>query len=69
LREQGTVTLRVLIGADGHAAQAQVETSSGFERLDHAALQAVRSWKYLPGKRNGVPEAMWFNVPVKFVLE
>jgi protein TonB len=69
LNEQGTVVLRVLIGIDGTAAQAEVAKSSGFERLDHAALQAVRRWKYRPGTRNGVPEAMWFNVPVKFVLE
>jgi len=69
LGEQGTVLLRVLIGVDGAAAQAELAKSSGFDRLDHAAMQAVRRWKYRPGTRNGVPEAMWFNVPVKFELE
>jgi protein TonB len=29
----------------------------------------VRSWRYVPGKRNGTAEAMWFNVPINFVLE
>jgi protein TonB len=29
---------------------------------------AVMRWRYVPGKRNGVP-AMWFNVPINFVLE
>nr|WP_240788708.1 energy transducer TonB [Ramlibacter henchirensis] len=69
LGEQGQVMVRVLIGADGSAQQAQVTRSSGYERLDQAALNAVLKWRYVPGKRGGVPEAMWFNVPINFVLE
>jgi periplasmic protein TonB len=69
LGEQGQVMVRVLIGADGIAQQAQVSRSSGFERLDQAAVNAVLKWRYVPGKRAGVPEAMWFNVPINFVLE
>jgi periplasmic protein TonB len=67
--EQGRVVVRVLIGADGTAQRAEVRSSSGFERLDQAALQTVLRWRYVPGKRAGVPEAMWFNVPINFVLE
>lgn len=69
LGEQGKVVIRVLIGPDGTAQQAQVEQSSGFARLDQAALSTVGHWRYVPGKRAGVPEAMWFNVPINFVLE
>jgi protein TonB len=69
LGEQGKVVVRVLIGVDGRAQQAEVRTSSGYERLDQAALATVRSWRYVPGTRNGTPEAMWFNVPINFVLE
>ncbi len=69
LGEQGKVVVRVLIGVDGRAQQAEIRSSSGYERLDQAALQTVRSWRYVPGTRNGVPEAMWFNVPIQFVLE
>jgi protein TonB len=69
LNEQGRVVLRVLIGIDGAAAKAEIGTTSGYERLDAAALQAVLRWRYVPGRRNGVAEAMWFNVPVRFVLE
>jgi protein TonB len=67
--EQGMVLLSVLIGPDGTAQEAKVKTSSGFERLDQTALDTVKSWRYVPGKRAGVPEAMWFNVPINFVLE
>ncbi|MES2939869.1 MAG: energy transducer TonB [Pseudomonadota bacterium] len=69
LGEQGKVVLRVLIGTDGTAQQAEIKRSSGFERLDQAGLDTVKKWRYVPGKRNGVPEAMWFDVPINFVLE
>lgn len=69
LGEQGKVIVRVLIGADGAAQQAEIRQSSGFERLDQAALSTVQRWRYVPGKRGGIPEAMWFSVPVNFVLE
>jgi protein TonB len=69
LNEQGRVVIRARIEVDGTASQAEVRTSSGFERLDQAALHTVKRWRYVPGKRAGVPEAMWFNIPIQFVLE
>jgi len=69
LGEQGKVVVRVLIGVDGVAQKAEISHSSGYERLDQAALQTVLRWRYVPGKRGGVPEPMWFNVPINFVLE
>lgn len=68
LNEQGRVMVSVYIGVDGLAQKAEVKVSSGFERLDQAALATVRGWRFVPGKRGGVPEAMWFNVPINFVL-
>lgn len=69
LGEQGKAILRVLIGADGQPQKAELKQSSGFERLDQAALSTVMKWRYVPGKRGGVAEDMWFNVPINFVLE
>lgn len=69
LGEQGKTVVRVLIGTDGLPQKAELRQSSGFERLDQSALATVMKWRYVPGKRGGVPEAMWFNVPVSFVLE
>ena len=69
LGEQGQVMVKVLIGADGVPQKAELQTSSGFERLDKAALDAAMRWRYVPGKRAGVAETMWFNVPINFVLE
>ncbi|NDP63599.1 energy transducer TonB [Polaromonas sp.] len=69
LGEQGKVVVRVLIGADGTPKKAELRQSSGYERLDQAALNTVLKWRYVPGKRGGVAEDMWFNVPINFVLE
>jgi periplasmic protein TonB len=69
LNEQGKVVVRALIGTDGTASQASIKSSSGFDRLDQAALATVLKWRYVPGKRGGVPEAMWFDVPVNWVLQ
>jgi len=69
LGEQGKVIVRVLIGVDGLPQKAELKQSSGFDRLDRVALDTVLKWRYVPGKRGGVAEAMWFNVPINFVLE
>ena len=69
LGETGRVVIRVLIGPDGRAQEARIQRSSGFDRLDQVALETARDrWRYRPGTRNGVPEAMWFNVPLNFEL-
>lgn len=69
LGEEGKVVLRVRIEPDGTASAAEIRTSSGYDRLDQTALETVLRWKYVPGTRNGVPEAMWFLIPIQFVLE
>ena len=68
LNEQGTTVMRVWIGADGLPQRAEISTSSGFSRLDSAASTTVMRWRYVPGKRGGIPEAMWISVPVVWVL-
>lgn len=70
LGEQGLVTLRVFIDTQGQPAQVEVLQSSGYTRLDEVARTTVlKTWRFVPGKRNGTPEAMWVNVPINFVLK
>lgn len=69
LNEQGKSVIRVLIGIDGQPQKAEIAKSSGYDRLDQAAMTTVMRWRYVPGKRNGAPEEMWFNVPINWVLE
>ena len=67
-REQGTVLLRLLIGTDGRVAQVSIAESSGFERLDQAALQAARSWRWQPMIRDGQPVEVRGTMPITFGL-
>ena len=69
LGEQGKVVVKVLIGEDGRAQKVELLTTSGFERLDKSAMEAAMRWRYVPGKRGGVAEAMWYQVPIQFTLE
>jgi periplasmic protein TonB len=69
LGEQGKVIVRVLIGTDGAPQKAELKRSSGFERLDQSALEYVMKCRYVPGKVGGVPQAMWHEAPVTFVLQ
>ena len=69
MNEQGQVVIRVFVAADGSPQQGEIKASSGYDRLDQEALRTVLRWRFVPGQRFGTPEAMWFNVPVNFVLE
>ncbi len=69
LGEEGSVTLAVLVGSDGKVTDVKVEKSSGFPRLDEAAVKQVpRSWRFIPGSVDGKPEAMWYSIIVTWKL-
>ena len=68
LGEAGKAIHKVWIGVDGKAQRAELVTSSGYARLDQAAYETVMRWRYVPGRRNGVAEAMPFNVPIHWKL-
>lgn len=68
-REQGTVTLRVLVSAAGLVQMVEIEKSSGYLRLDRAARDAVKGWSFHPAIRNGVAQSAWALVPVTFNLQ
>ena len=66
LHEHGTVVLRVLVDALGRPAQIQVEHSSGFERLDSAAREAVEKFLFRPYEVNGVAQPAQVLIPIGF---
>ncbi len=69
LNEQGNVMVRIYIDSEGSPQKAELQRTSGFERLDQAALAVVMKWRYVPGKRGGLPVAMWMGTTIKFILE
>jgi periplasmic protein TonB len=66
---QGTVLLRVYVGADGRALQVNLQRSSGHDVLDESALEAVREWRFVPAKRGDIAEVSWVTVPIVFELD
>ncbi len=60
--EQGTVILDVLVDPSGRATDAKVVQSSGFPRLDEAALTGfVESYRFAPGTLDGKPAPMRYT--------
>ena len=70
LREQGSVRLRLTIGTEGHVIDASVVSSSGFQRLDEAAMRWVRrNWRYEPAMRGNMPIEATTEATLTFRLE
>lgn len=67
--EEGRVMLRVLVGTNGKPESVEIENGSGSQRLDSAALDAVRKWKFIPARRNNEAISAYVLVPVKFSLD
>lgn len=67
--EEGTVVLKVRVSAAGEAKQVELHTSSGYKRLDKAALEAVKNWQFSPAQQGSVNIESTVLVPVKFVLQ
>lgn len=68
-KEQGTVELLIVLGIDGAVETISVGRSSGFARLDNAALNAVRRWRWSPTTRDGAPVKVRGVVEIPFVLQ
>jgi protein TonB len=67
-REQGLVSLRVLIDEAGRARDVKVERSSGFPRLDEAARLAVSRAVFKPYVEGGTPHPAIVIIPIEFSL-
>lgn len=67
-RETGQVNIRVVVGTDGTVKNAGIERSSGFRRLDNAALTAAKRTTFYPYMDNGVSVAVMASIPYRFNL-
>ncbi|UJP05413.1 MAG: energy transducer TonB [Nitrosomonas sp.] len=67
--EEGKLVLRVELDENGRIAAAKVINSSGYERLDTAALTAVKNWQCNPSLRDGQPVRAVALQPFNFVLQ
>jgi protein TonB len=64
--ERGRVMVRVFIDTGGLPQNVEVSASSGYARLDEAAVAAVRKARFKPYTENGRPASGWAVVPANF---
>ena len=65
---QGKVVLNVEVLESGLPGQIMLQQSSGHDVLDNAALNSVRTWRFVPARHGGEPVARRFLVPIPFIL-
>jgi protein TonB len=68
MKEQGLVVLRVLIDEKGQACDIEIATSSGYDRLDRAAKEAVARAEFRPYVEDGAPRRALVLIPIEFSL-
>jgi protein TonB len=68
LHEQGTVLMRVRVSRQGAAEEVLIEHTSGSQRLDTAAMDAVRRWRFVPAHRGNEAVEAWVLVPIEFEM-
>lgn len=68
LGEEGRVLVRVLVDQEGRPRTVALDSSSGHSRLDNAAIQTVRRWRFIPARHDDRPVSEWVVVPVMFSL-
>lgn len=64
---QGTVLLYIEVDPNGHATNIRVQRSLGLG-LDEKAIEAVKKWKFAPGKKDGKPVTVAATIEVNFRL-
>jgi protein TonB len=69
LGEEGEAVLALAIDESGRVTEALVEKSSGYERLDEAAKQALLAASFEPARKNGVALASRKNLRIEFRLQ
>ncbi len=66
---EGTVRLEVAVTELGTVSDIRVVESSRDRRLDAAAVEFVRGWRYKPAIQDGKPRSVWTHAVVAFELE
>jgi len=67
MKYQGTAVLWLIVATDGRPRDISVLQSLGMG-LDEKAIEALRHWRFEPGRKGGIPVAVQVNVEVNFHL-
>jgi len=66
---EGVVKLKVWVSEKGSAERIDIQRSSGYELLDHAARTAVQNWRFIPARRGNSLIASVIITPLEFRLD
>jgi TonB family protein len=66
--EEGGAVLQVLVDEKGQASDVRIARSSGYPRLDEAAVSAVSLWKFAPSTRGALAVSAWGELELRFNL-
>lgn len=68
LNLEGSVTVRVLVGADGRVKQVEPIKVTEEDFLKATREQAFKKWRFLPATRDGAPVESWREMTVRFQM-
>lgn len=66
--ETGTVTVGLLVSADGKVTENRIDKSSGFKNLDKAAATGFSACRFKPGTKDGKADTMWTKIEFNWTL-
>lgn len=69
LKEEGIVLLKILVTKDGRVTEIEIKNSSGFKRLDDAAIKAIKRWKFNPATKAGEAIDYWHEIDFDFSVK
>ena len=67
--DEGTVTLRFIVQRDGSVSDIRIARSSGYQRLDAAAVRSLRQAKFQPATCHGKPIAVRIHQSFIFKID
>lgn len=65
---QGKVFVKVLVNIDGTPQNIIISKSSGHNILDEAALEAVKTWRFIPARKGNKTVQASVVIPVEFKI-
>ena len=65
---EGRVLLRALVDDQGRIKQLEINSSSGSDALDRAAVEAIKRWRFHPARHGERPVQSWLRIPIEFRL-
>ena len=65
--EQGATGVLIRVEESGRVKEVKVARSSGYPRLDEAAVEAIRKWKFARAPPGSAPNGTWAQTELRFI--